>query len=290
MTFVDLEYQEPFDWSALLTFLRARAIAGVEVVDGDHYRRNVRLGSKRGHIVVRKVEQRASLRVTLSPSLSAVEGVVAARVRALFDLDADPRPIRAVLKRHPATRAGVRQRPGLRVPGTFDAAELAVRTVLGQQVSVAAATTLCRRFVQRLGTPLRRPPEPELTHLFPSAKSIAGCGISDIQSVGLPQRRAQTIVDLCGVLAQKPRLLTRGADPETAMRELLAVSGIGPWTAHYLAMCGLGWGDAFPGGDLAVRKALNVSSTRQAEELVEPLRPWRAYAVMHLWHALSSGG
>jgi len=241
-----------------------------------------------GWIAVSAEPDRRAIRARMSPSLAPRLMDVVARLRALFDLDARPDLIAQHLGGDPALKRLVTARPGLRVSGAFDSFELAVRAVLGQQVSVGAATTLCGRLVHRFGREVADQPE-GLTHIFPAATSLASAPPADIQHVGLPAARARSIVELARAIAGRQIDLSCGADPDLAIRALQELPGIGAWTAHYIVMRTLKWPDAFPAGDLAIRKALGTTTVRQTEARAEGWRPWRAYAVIHLWQALAQG-
>jgi AraC family transcriptional regulator of adaptative response / DNA-3-methyladenine glycosylase II len=285
-----LDYRPPLDWPALLGFLRGRAVAGVEhVADDGGYTRAVALGDRLGWLRVEPDPARPALRVRVSLSLAPHLMPIVARLRGLFDLDAHPEAIAAHLRREPVLRDSIAARPGLRVPGAFDGFELAARAVLGQQVSVRAATTLCARLVARFGRPVPKL-LPGLTAVFPAPAVLAGAAIADVRAIGLPEQRARTLVALAGAVAEGRLDLSLGADPERAVAALEALPGIGPWTAQYVAMRALRWPDAFPGGDLVVRRALDVTTTRAAEARTAAWRPWRAYGVLHLWSSASSGG
>lgn len=280
-----LDYRAPLDWVGLLAFLRARAIPGIESVQGGEYRRSVVLGDCTGWVCVGPDPRRAALRARASISLAPKLPELVSRLRALFDLDARPDAIGSHLRRDASLRELVAARPGLRVPGAFDGFELAVRAVLGQQVSVAAATTLCGRLVARFGA--IRAGAPEGPRAFPTAKSLAEAPLASVRAIGLPSTRARTLVDLSRAIDERRIDLSPAVEPERACAELQRIRGIGPWTASYLAMRALRWPDAFPAMDLGVRKALGVSTGAAAEVLAEPWRPWRAYAVMHLWSSRS---
>ena len=281
-----LDYRPPYAWDELLHYLAGRAIPGVErVVDGE-YRRTVVLGRRVGWLAVAPWEGRPALRARVAPSLAPCLMEVAARLRAVFDLDARPDLVAAHLERDPTLGPLVRARPGLRVPGTFDGLELAVRAVLGQQISVAAATTLSGRLAARFGTALEGGLA-GVDRAFPSAERLAGATLAEVRAVGLPATRAQTVIDLARAVVQGRVDLALGEAPEPVVRALQEIRGIGPWTAGYVALRALRWPDAFLGGDLGVRKALGVHTTKAAEARAEGMRPWRAYAVLHLWHSLS---
>ena len=277
-----LDYRPPFDWPALLAFLAARAIPGVEQVEHDEYRRSVAIGGCVGSLAVGHDSARHALRAQISLSLAPKLTEIVARLRSLFDLDARPSLVGEHLRRDPLLRPMVRARPGLRVPGAFDSFEMAVRAVLGQQISVRAATTLSGRLAARFGRPA---PSSQAgpTLVFPPAEVLADASVADLRRLGLPEKRALTIVQLARAVAQRRVDLLDRSAPERVLAELRALPGIGAWTAQYLAMRALHWPDAFPAGDLAVRRALDVASERSAERRAERWRPWRAYAVMHLW-------
>ncbi|MDI1437502.1 AlkA N-terminal domain-containing protein [Polyangium sorediatum] len=283
-----LDYRPPLDWDALLTFLAARAIAGVESVEGGVYARSVQLGERTGWLRVMHPPQKNALRVEVAPELAGALGPLLGRLRALFDLDAHPLLIAESLCRDPLLAPLVARHPGLRVPGAFDGFEAAVRAILGQQVSVRAATTLGGRIAKRFGTALDTPIA-GVTHLFPPASLLAEAPLSDITQIGLPAARALSIQALARAVTQGEVRFERGEDPEATAAALVALPGIGAWTAHYLGMRVYRFPDAFPASDLGVRKALRVKSTREAEARAEAFRPWRSYAVLHLWQGLSEG-
>ncbi|MCB9596590.1 MAG: DNA-3-methyladenine glycosylase 2 family protein [Sandaracinaceae bacterium] len=279
-----LEHRAPYAWEAMLGFLATRAIEGVEQVEGDAYLRSASIGAARGWIRVARAGDRA-LEVRVSPALVGGIGGLVPRVRALFDLDARPAPIDGHLGADAVLGSRVRALAGLRVPGAFDGAELAVRAVLGQQISVRGATTIAGRLCAALGEPCA---EGLFERCFPSASAIAAASEPELRALGLTGARARTLKALAERLATGEVSLVRGSDPEATRAALLAVPGIGPWTAELCVMRALGWPDAFPAGDLGVRKALargdeEVPSERLARERSEAWQPWRSYAVMHLW-------
>ena len=278
----DLAYRPPYDWDALLGFLRARAVAGIEHVDETTYRRTLGVDhhgiSATGWIAVVQSPRRHTLGVSVSASLARVVPAVLARVRHAFDLACDPAPIAAQLG------ALASARPGLRVPGTLDGFELAVRAVVGQQISVAGARTLLGRLVRAFGTPLPSGEAPAgLTHVFPRPGVLASVTGADLRAVGLTNARARTLAELAEAIASGRLSLAPGADVERTRPLLESIPGIGPWTSAYIAMRALGWPDAFPDNDLAVLKALGETRAARARTRSEAWRPWRAYAVMHLW-------
>jgi len=268
-----LDYRPPLDWPALCAFLGARALPGVEAVEGGVYRRTVIVDGRAETLTVAPRSDAATrpmLVARLSPGLAPRVVDVVHRVRRLFDLDASPDRIVEDLGADPTLGPLVARRPGLRVPGAFDAFETAVRAVLGQQVSVKSATTLAGRLVLRFGPPC--------------APTIAAASIDDLRALGLMRARAETLVHLARAVADG-RVRFEAPDPEATIAALEGLPGIGPWTAHYLAMRALAWPDAFPAGDLGVKKALGLTSERAIRARAEAWRPWRAYAVMHLWHS-----
>jgi AraC family transcriptional regulator of adaptative response / DNA-3-methyladenine glycosylase II len=278
-----LAYRPPYDWDSLLAFLSARAVAGVEAVDATGYRRTLAIERNgalaSGWIGVAKSPKRHTLRVDVAASLAPVVPAVLARVRHAFDLACDPAPIAARL----GTLAA--RRPGLRVPGSCDGFELAVRAVIGQQVSVAAARTLLGRLTRLFGAPVACPDAEGLTHAFPRADALAAQGTDDLRAVGLTVARARTLQKLAEAMASGSLALEPGGDVDRTRAALEAIPGIGPWTSGYIAMRALGWPDAFPDNDLVVMRAMGETRAARAIARSEAWRPWRAYAVMHMWRA-----
>ena len=280
----ELSFRPPYDWPAVSAFLGARTIAGVESVEGNCYRRTARIaaGGKehRGWIEVALSQKKPALRVTVSASLAKALPPVLSRVKALMDLGCHPAEVAhalgAMAKRH----------PGLRVPGAFDGFEVAVRAILGQQVSVAAARTVAGRFAAAFGDPIETP-FASLTTVFPTAKSVADLPYGSIAQLGMPGARARTIVALSRAVADGELVLMPNADIEATLAQLRALPGVGEWTAQYIAMRSLAWPDAFPHTDLGVMKALGETDARRVLAAGETWRPWRAYAVMHLWQSLT---
>ena len=287
-----LEHRAPYDWKAMLRFLRARAIPGVEEASEDEYRRTVFLEGHIGALSVRPCDGRGgALLARVSRSLAPVLATIVTRLRALFDLDDQPHVVAAHLRRDAALRPLVARHPGLRVPGAFDPLELAVRAILGQQVSVAAATTLGGRIAEAFGTPYF-PAQNEgdgLRFLFPQASVLRAVSSEAMQRIGLPSQRARAILALAEAMDERRIELSSGGDPARAIEQLERLPGVGAWTSSYLAMRALRWSDAFPAGDLALRKSLGVSSARAAEERASAWSPFRAYGAMQLWCSLSEG-
>lgn len=279
-----LDHRAPYDWDAMLGFLAARAIPGVERVDDGCYRRVVHDGEHTGTIALSREAGRDALALRVSPSLLPVLMPLVARVRRMFDLDARPDVIGRVLARDPMLAPLVAARPGLRLPGAIDGFEAAVRALLGQQVSVAAATTLAGRFAAAFGAP--HAGGDGLAYRFPTAREVAARSVDAIAKIGLPGARAAAVHALASAVAGGTLELHGGHDLDAFVARIVELPGIGPWTAHYLAMRALHLPDAFPAADLGVKKALAGAGPRQAEARAAAWRPFRSYAVMYLWTAL----
>jgi AraC family transcriptional regulator of adaptative response / DNA-3-methyladenine glycosylase II len=260
----------------------------VEWVEGGAYRRTVRIGGSAGWISVSRDPGRPSLRAEVSLSLVPALLPLAARLRAAFDLDARPDVIGAHLAGDRLLAPRVRRRPGLRVPGAFDGFESAARAVVGQQVSVAAATTVAGRLAEALGEPIETP-FPRLRRLSPAPEAMAEAGEDRIAGLGMPGARARTLLALARSVADGRISLERHAERGEALERLRALPGVGDWTAQVVAMRALGDPDAFPSGDLGVRRALGGLDARRAAARAERWRPWRAYAAIHLWTSLAKG-
>lgn len=269
---VRLDARAPLDFAGLLAFVAARAIPGVEWVEGDRYVR--RIGGHELRVSAREPGRsgKASLQVELDLDLASELGSILARLRRLFDLDAEPAAIGSLLARDPRLAPLVRARPGLRVPGSFDPFETALRTILGQQVTIAAATTLMTRLVARFGG-------------VPSPAQLAASEVEAIAALGLPLARARTLVTLAAAWQRGAIPCEPGSDPAALRAALLELPGVGPWTAEYLAMRALHDPDALPAGDLVLRKALGGPRPRELTREAEAWRPFRSYAVLHLWTA-----
>jgi AraC family transcriptional regulator of adaptative response / DNA-3-methyladenine glycosylase II len=282
---LQLAYRPPYDWVGLLAFLGARALTGVEQVIGDAYARTVQLGTVRGLMRVTHARQRHALLVEFTHSLTPMLPALLSRTRALFDLDARPDVITRRLRKDARLGAAVSANPGLRVPGAFNGFEMGLRAILGQQVTVKAASTIAGRFVEAFGEPFVTPVA-GLTRLTPAPALVAGASPGDIARHGIPAARARSIIGLAEAQRSGALSLDAGThhNPDDVIRQLTALPGVGPWTAHYIAMRALGWPDAFPKEDIAVRARLGGVTPREAEALSQPWRPWRSYAVMHLWN------
>ncbi len=279
-----LPYRAPLDAEGLVAFLGLRAVPGVEEVIDGGYRRSLRLPHGAGVVELSPADGHVSARYWLADLRDL--GSAMQRSRALLDLDSDPRSVTDVLGDEPQLGALLAKAPGRRVAGTVDGHELAVRAVLGQQVSLRGARTLAGRLVADYGERLERPLG-AVTHVFPSAAALVD---ADPARLAMPVARRRALLALVTALARDELVIDAGADRADAHRSLLALPGIGRWTAEYIAMRALRDPDAFPASDLGVRRALEQlgldGSPRSAETLAERWRPYRAYAVQHLWASL----
>jgi len=279
----ELSFRPPYDWPAVSAFLGARAIAGVESFEEGCYRRTVRVVLEQkeylGWIAVSLSPKKPALRVAVSASLARVLPPVLSRVKALMDLACNPNEVALALG------ALAQKRPGMRVPGAFDGFEVAVRAILGQQVSVGAARTVAGRLAAALGDPVETP-FGALTTVFPTATRVAETPPGRIARLGMPGARARSVLALARAVANGGLVLMPNADIEATLERLRALPGVGEWTAQYIAMRALAWPDAFPNTDLGVMKALGEKDARRVLAAGEAWRPWRAYAVMHLWNSL----
>lgn len=271
MVTAELEIRGPFDWPAMLHYLAPRAVPGIERVVASEYHRTLRVTNASGYVSVR------GLTAVLSPSLAGERNEVVARLRTFFDADADIAQISRALSADPLMARLVQRRPGLRVAGAVDRFELALRAVLGQQISVRGASTLSGRLVALFGEPLADAPS-GLTHLSVRPESLAEASVEQVARIGLPRARAATIIALARAAV---------ADRINTSAQLREIPGIGDWTAEYVAMRALRDADAFPYADIGLRKAAGRLTPKQLRERAERWRPWRAYAAMHLWASLS---
>jgi AraC family transcriptional regulator of adaptative response / DNA-3-methyladenine glycosylase II len=277
---LSLPYRPPYDWPGIIAVLKAHAIPGVEVVTDDAYARIITLGGHHGTVVISPGgADSLSARIDF-PVLRLLPRIVA-NLRRIFDLAADPGPIDAVLGSDARLAGLVAAHPGLRVPGAWNGFELAVRVILGQQVSVAAGSRLAGKLVAQFGTPVETM-IPGLTALFPTpARLVAEAEVLSLH-LNVPRARAAAIVNLARAATDAPDLLERGEGLETSVHRLSAVPGIGPWTAQCIALFALREPDAFPPRDVGLQRALGLTD-RQLMARAEAWRPWRAYAAMHLW-------
>ena len=284
----ELAFRPPYAFDAILDILRDRAIPGIESVGAQSDARTLTLAHRgtthAGTVDVRRSPRKSALTVQLSASFARVVPLALARVKHAFDLASDPDEIDAHLG-HLAVA-----RPGLRVPGAFDGFELGVRAIVGQQVSVRAARTLLGRIVRAHGSAFDGAASmaAEGTYLFPSAAAVATAGADAIARCGLTPARARTVVALAEAMTAGGLVLEPGVDVDATIERLRALPGVGPWTAQYIAMRALRWPDAFLANDLIVLRAMNETRPARAEAASAAWRPWRAYAVMHLWKGAST--
>jgi AraC family transcriptional regulator of adaptative response / DNA-3-methyladenine glycosylase II len=280
-----LPYRAPYDFSALLAFFARRAIPGVETVDADSYTRRFALGGEAGALRVTQVAGEDALALTVAFPQAAPLQDISARVRRMFDLDADIGAINARLGADRQLRTLIRRHPGQRLPGGWDGFEIAMRAVLGQQISVAAARTLAQRLVDRFGVESADEGGSRV-RLFPAAETIAQ---ADLAGIGLTRQRAITLRALAQAVCDGAVSFRPEQTLDQFVESWTELPGIGAWTAHYIAMRALSDPDAFPAADLVLRKAVardgEAVSTAALERMAENWRPWRAYAVLHLWRS-----
>ncbi|MBA5957296.1 DNA-3-methyladenine glycosylase 2 family protein [Pseudomonas lactis] len=282
-----LAYQPPYDWASMLEFLSARAITGLETVAAGVYRRSISVAGRHGWV---SVEPGAGdwLEVTVDFPEPAAMPEIERRLRRMFDLDAVPEVINAQLSQDPLMAQLVAARPGLRLPGTWDGLELAIRAVLGQQITVVAAIRLAGKLVAQYGQPLQTP-HAGITHLFPTPEVLAAANLT---TLGMPKARGRTLSGVAQALLDDPQLFEPKASLQDGVARLVALPGIGEWTAQYIAMRQLREADAFASGDIGLINALAALeggpvSARQLLARADAWRPLRAYAAQHLWTSLN---
>jgi len=281
---LQLSYRPPYDWQGVLAFLKKRELKGVEWVTDDFYARTVHLNGHKGWIKISHAKNKNALVMEFTHTLAPVLPALLNRVRALFDLDARPDIISKQLGKHKILSASVKSNPGLRVPGAFKGFELGLRAILGQQVTVKAATTIAGRLVAAFGEPYATP-FPELTHLTPAPEKLAKTSVDAIAKHGIVSARCKSIIALAKAEISGDLSLDSSThhNPDTVIERLIELPGIGPWTAHYIAMRALRWPDAFPKGDIVILNNLGLTA-KQADELSQAWKPWRSYAVLHIWN------
>jgi AraC family transcriptional regulator of adaptative response / DNA-3-methyladenine glycosylase II len=284
---VTLAYRAPYDVAALMRFLERRAIPGVEAIADATIRRSVLAGllaPQAGWLEATFPAAANVVKLRYASALAPASARVVAAVRRWLDLDASPEAIDAALIDLPGA-------PGLRLPGSIDPFELAVRAVLGQQVTVAAARTLARRLVERFGTPIATP-WPDVDRLFPDAATLAAAHVEQVAELGIIRTRAAAINGIAQGWPAIAAQIAARTSPDALIDHLRALPGIGAWTAHYIAMRALGWPDAFPPGDVAIlnamKQGLGPATHRAIETHAQAWRPWRAYAVLRLWNSLEN--
>lgn len=292
---IDLPYTPPYAWDPIRSFLAARAIPGVESVEGDRYGRTFEVDGRQGTVEVRPAPDHPALLAVVrtcepedAPAGTLVDEV-GRRLRRVFDLDADVAPIEAHLAQSPLLSPLIAAHPGLRVPGAWDTFELGIRAILGQQITVVGARQLAGKLAARYGRPVGvASPGGPLTTVFPEPARMA---TADLTGFGVPGARARALVAIARATVEDPGLFDRGAPLEAAVQRLRALPGIGEWTAHYIVLRALGQRDAFPAADVGLLRAATGRDGRRPspQELLaqaEAWRPWRAYAAQHLWTSL----
>jgi AraC family transcriptional regulator, regulatory protein of adaptative response / DNA-3-methyladenine glycosylase II len=283
---VKLGYRPPYDWEAMASFLHARAIPGVETVSSGRYARTIAIGDARGVLVVEPAKENCLKATVRFANLRSLPAIIA-RVRRVFDLAADPVGINAHLGQDPLLAPLVAARPGLRVPGAWDGFELAARAVLGQQITVPAASQLAGKLVLALGETIADPAAREqgLTHMFPTPQQLVQ---ADLAAIGMPKARQKALASLAAAVVADPLIFGPRGSLEEAVARLRSLAGIGEWTAQYIAMRELREPDAFPMADVALLRAMRDGhgvrpSPAALLAHAEQWRPWRAYAALHLW-------
>ncbi len=286
-----LRYDPPYDWESVLAFLAARAIPGVERVEADAYLRTIAQDGVVGTVEITHARQAHHLVARLRVRGRPAPAMIAARLRRVFDTDADPAAIGEHLSHDPELATLVAQRPGLRVPGGWDGFELAIRAVLGQQVTLAAARKLAGTLVALCGT--RMPPDEDgLSFAFPTPQQVCA---ADLASLGMPAARRATVRAVAAAACADPMLFAPTRSLPGALQRLRAIPGIGDWSAQYIALRALHDPDAFPATDLGLlRGAARLYGKRPSPSALlrraEAWRPWRAYAAQHLWSADAAKG
>jgi AraC family transcriptional regulator of adaptative response / DNA-3-methyladenine glycosylase II len=278
-----LAFRPPYEWRSMLAFLQARGCAGIETVEDNCYHRTVLINDVSGWLSVAMDDENCNLVVTMSSSLAPKSMQVLSRVKRLFDLQANPYLIEMVLGDLAADH------PGLRVAGAFDPFEIAIRAILGQVISVKSASRLAGKIAAKFGSKISTPFSSLNLHT-PQPEALAKLKESELTELGVMPAVARTVIYFSRVYLTGKICLLGGADYEATVKTLVALPGIGPWTADYIAMRCLAWPDAFLHGDLGIKKALGQSKKKALLELTNKYRPWRAYATMHLWKKLEEKG
>jgi AraC family transcriptional regulator, regulatory protein of adaptative response / DNA-3-methyladenine glycosylase II len=279
-----IRFRPPYNWDGMLEFLAARATPGVERVEGGRYRRAIAWNGSSGWFEVALDEANHTLAVRLQFGDPRALFLIIERIRAMFDVNADWAAIVRSLGTDPVLAERIAAKPGLRVPGCWSGFELAIRAIVGQQITVKGATALAGRLVEKFGEPISA--SAGLTHLFPSPEALAD---ADLASAGMPRARAVTLRAFARAVCKGQISFEGIVESEAFRARLCELPGIGEWTAQYVAMRALGDPDAFPSGDLGLLRALDLQDPRELERRADAWRPWRAYAAMYLWSAASAG-
>jgi AraC family transcriptional regulator of adaptative response / DNA-3-methyladenine glycosylase II len=284
---VTLNYQTPFDWPMMLAFFRHRQIPGIEQVT-DTYQRTVALKQCRGWLEVKPIVGKNALQLSLQLNDYSEINQIITRVRRMFDLDANMVEIAKHFTTDPIINPLFQQFNGLRLPGCWDIFEFSIRAILGQQISVKAATTLAGRIAAKHGEKLALEP-PNLNLAFPTPKALNN---ADFTEIGVTKTRHQTLTNWVAYFQDNEAEFQSPIDLSSFEKTLCQIKGIGPWTANYIAMRGLSLPDAFPAADLGIIKALNINENKptikQIAVMAQAWQPWRAYAAIYLWQSLST--
>jgi AraC family transcriptional regulator of adaptative response / DNA-3-methyladenine glycosylase II len=282
---LQLSYRPPYDWLGMLAFLKMRELKGVEWVTDSFYSRTVHLDEHKGWIKVSQTTKRNAVMLEFAHSLTPVLPALLSRVRDLFDLNARPDIITRQLSKDKVLAPLVKANPGMRVPGAFKGFEMGLRAILGQQITVKAATTIAGRLIAAFGESFVTP-YPELNRLTPAPALIAQATVDDLARHGILGARCKSIIALAQAEVSGKLSLDSGThhNPAATIEHLAELPGIGQWTAHYIAMRALRWPDAFPKGDIAVLNNLGGVTAKQAELMSQAWRPWRSYAVLYIWN------
>ncbi len=279
---LNLSYRPPYNWDAMMDFLSVRAIPGIDLVNKKGYRRTVSIDNVSGVIEVQPMPEKNFVKLRVPLHLAHGLQQIVEKIRNLFDLRAEPENISHTLSVDPLLASIIKKHPGIRVPGAWAEFEIAVRAILGQQVSVKAASTLAARLVEQHGQPIESD-VPELNRLFPKPEQLAE---ADLTKIGVTSKRAETIHNLSRAVAEGEIDFSVGWSLEQTVKRWTELPGIGPWTAHYIAMRGLGEPDAFPAEDLVLQQVVGDGqrlTPGQLRERAEKWQPWRAYATIVLW-------
>ncbi len=282
-----LPYKPPFDWLLMIRFFKNRLLKSTEYIDDNTYSRTINFNGIKGWISISHIPEQSALKLTVQLSNYKNLNLVIKQVRQIFDLDVDIKFVHQQLKKHTILAKVISQVPGLRLPGCWDIFEFSVRAILGQQVSVKAATTLANRISIKYGQVADKNPY-GLTHYFPTPEDLL---YADYNGIGLTKSRVSTLQNWLHFYQTNKQILTNYTSLEELENTLIKIKGIGPWTVNYLAMRGLSEPDAFPSADLGIIKALTVQDKKPTNKeilaLSESWRPWRAYAAIYLWHSLA---
>ncbi len=285
-----LPYKAPFDWPLMLNFFRSRKMNNIEDIGSEHYFRTIELDDCRGWIKVTHHQSKNALNLTVKLTDYSYLHQIIARVRRMFDLDADMQLIHQHLNKHPIMCAVIDSFPGLRLPGCWDIFEFSIRAILGQQISVKGATTLAQRIAEKYGETIKNIEQPQginTTKYFPKVSALMNV---DYQDIGLTRSRIATLQTWVSFFEQNQAIFNKGLTIEELEAALTQLKGIGPWTVNYIGMRGLSDPDAFPSADLGIIKALTVKDIKPKNKdilaLAESWRPWRAYAAIYLWQSL----